>query len=96
MPAVERERLAKAYGCINAGGVTQITMVVHLPREYGGMTRAPELTISYDGDSFPSAAVCSGCGEHMPLPESPLVTSLEYINWFVSQFSMHLQDKHNE
>lgn len=60
------------------------------------MTGGPELIIGYAEDSFPSTAVCSGCGKHMPLPESPLATSTDYIHWFASQFSAHMQERHSK
>jgi hypothetical protein len=60
------------------------------------MPREPELIVGYDEKHFPSDAVCSACGEHMPWPEEGLTNSSEAILLFTGLFQIHLRHSHSD
>jgi hypothetical protein len=58
------------------------------------MTRIPELTFTYDADTYPVSAKCGICGEEMPHEVERRATSSEDIQRFAAQFDLHMKQKH--
>jgi hypothetical protein len=54
-----------------------------------------ELTIIYDENIRPVAAVCSACGEEMPKPAPTLQDSADIVKFFSRMFLEHNRVKHS-
>jgi hypothetical protein len=63
--------------------------LVPLPR-----TRKPELEIIRDLNNCPTQAICSCCGEEMPVPRSWITSAADNLKWFADQFRHHVEREH--
>jgi hypothetical protein len=56
--------------------------------------RQPEMQMRYDENSIPVSAKCSICGEKMPQSGSRTNSTIENVEWFTSQFNLHVLQNH--
>jgi hypothetical protein len=56
----------------------------------------PELQMSYDVNSIPVSAKCSLCGVPMPQGTPRITNPIENLEWFSSQFGLHVAQDHPE
>ena len=58
------------------------------------MSSTPELQMRCDENSIPVSAKCSLCGEMMPQSTPRITNPMENVDWFSSQFGLHVAQSH--
>jgi hypothetical protein len=56
----------------------------------------PNLQTRYDENGIPVSAKCSLCGEQMPQGTPPITSPIANVEWFASQFGLHVTQIHPE
>ena len=54
----------------------------------------PQLQTRYDENGIPVSAKCSMCGEHMPQGVPRIMNPIENVEWFATQFGLHVAQTH--
>ena len=60
------------------------------------MPLVPNLQTRYDENGIPVSAKCSACGEQMPQGAPRIMNPIANVEWFASQFGLHVSQIHPE